>query len=104
MLGFFKNLVGGQANPIGVDFGSDSLKLAQVGRDNGEWRITAAASADVPAEVRHDAAARMNFFAQTVRELLIRGKFSGRKAVLALPAASMYIQHLRLPKMDDEAL
>ncbi|HEX2970774.1 MAG TPA: pilus assembly protein PilM, partial [Tepidisphaeraceae bacterium] len=33
-----------------------------------------------------------------------QGGFKGRNAVLALPAASMFIQHLRLPKMDEEAM
>ena len=32
MLGFVKNLIGAKACPIGVDFGSDSLKLAQAVR------------------------------------------------------------------------
>ena len=104
MLGFVKNWLGSGANPIGVDFGSDSLKLAQVARVGNEWRLTAAACADVPSNVRHDAAARSDFFVQTVRELLVQGNFAGRRAVLALPSASMFIQHLRLPKMDDDAL
>lgn len=104
MLSFVKNWLGPKANPIGVDFGSDSLKLAQVARVGDEWRLAAAACADVPAHVRHDAAARMNFFVQTIRELLAQGNFAGRSAVLAMPASAMFIQHLRLPKMDDDAM
>src|SRR5262245_42467838 len=104
MLGFVKNWLGPKANPIGVDFGSDSLRLAQVAMVNHEWKLLAAAHADVPASVRHDPAARMSFFVETIRDLLAQGGFAGRSAVLALPAASMFIQHLRLPKMDDESL
>jgi type IV pilus assembly protein PilM len=104
MLSFVKNWLGPRANPIGVDFGSDSIKLAQVAFSGNEWRLIAAATADVPSHVRHDAAARMSFFIQSTRELLVQGGFSGRQAVLALPAASMFIQHLRLPKMDEDAL
>jgi type IV pilus assembly protein PilM len=104
MLRFMKNWLGPKASPIGVDFGSDALRLAQVAKVDGEWKLVAAASADVPAHVRHNPAARMEFFVEATRDLLAHGDFSGRAAVLALPAASMFIQHLRLPKMDDEAM
>src|SRR5687768_16851173 len=104
MLGFVKNMFGAKTSPIGIDFGSDSLKMAQAVFSGGEWRLQAAASADVPANVRHDPAARLNFFCDTTKDLLIQGGFQGRNAVLALPAASMFIQHLRMPKLDEESL
>ena len=96
--------MGAKGSPIGVDFGSDSLKMAQIAWENGEPRLIAAASAEVPTHVRHNVAARMAFFAETARELLSTGGFRGRRAILALPAASMIIQHIRLAKMDDEML
>lgn len=104
MFSFVQNWFAPRANPIGVDFGSDALRMAQVQWVGDEHRLIAAASADVPSRVRHDPAARMAFFSETARDLLAQGKFHGRQAVLALPAASMFIQHLRLPKMDDETL
>lgn len=104
MLAFMQNWFAPGANPVGVDFGTDCLRLAQVEAVDGEYRLVAAASAEVPSHVRNDPAGRMTFFSQTLRELLAQGNFRGRKAVLALPAASMYIQHLRLPKMDEESL
>lgn len=104
MLSFVKKWLRPGANPIGVDFGSDSLKLAQVACVRGEWELTAAASADVPSHVRHDPAARLAFFVQTVGDLLAQGRFVGRSAVLAMPAAFMFVQHLRMPKMDEEGL
>lgn len=103
MFGFVQNFFAPKSNPIGVDFGSDCLRLAQVNVANGEHRLIAAASADVPAIVRHDVAARFNFFVETVPDLLNQGKFRGREAVLALPASTMFIQHLRMPKMDPDA-
>src|SRR5258706_16426407 len=104
MFGFIKTIVAANASPIGVDFGSDCLRMVQVQVADGEPRIIAAASADVPSHVRNAPAARASFFAETARDLLVQGKFKGRQAVLALPAAQMYIQHLRIPKMDEEAL
>jgi type IV pilus assembly protein PilM len=103
MFGFLKTFVSTNANPIGVDFGTDCLRMAQVQIVDGEPRIGAAASADVPAHVRNDLNARTSFFVETVRDLLAQGKFKGHSAILALPAAQMYIQHLRIPRMDEEA-
>jgi type IV pilus assembly protein PilM len=111
MLGFVQNLLSSKANPIGVDFGTDTLRLAQVQRLNEgakpgdeEYKLVAAASADVPSQVRKDPAQRLQFFVETTRDLLAQGNFRGRQAILALPVASMYIQHLRTPKMAEEEL
>ena len=108
MFNLVKNSLGGmfgtKANPIGVDFGTDSLKMAQVMWEGADPRLIAAASAEVPSHVRNNAAARFAFFTETVRELLSTGGFKGRRAILALPAASMHIQHIRLAKMDDEMM
>ncbi len=110
MLSFVQNLFATKANPIGVDFGSDTLRLAQVQRLSDdpnaadEFKLIAAASADVPANVRHDPAQRLQFFVETTRDLLAQGKFRGRQAILSLPASSMFIQHLRIAKMSEEEL
>jgi type IV pilus assembly protein PilM len=103
MFGFLKTFTT-NANPIGVDFGTDCLRMAQVQVVDGEPRIVAAASADVPAHVRNDQNARTSFFVETIRDLMAQGKFKGRSAILALPAAQMYILHLRIPRMEEDAL
>jgi len=103
MFGFLKRIVATSANPIGVDFGTDCLRMAQVQVIDGEPRIVAAASADVPAHVRNDPAGRASFFVETTRDLLAQGKFKSRQAILALPAAQMYIQHIRMARLDEEA-
>jgi type IV pilus assembly protein PilM len=104
MLGFVQSWIAPKSNPIGVDFGSDCLRMAQVQVVEKDHRLIAAASADVPSHVRHDPAARIQFFVETTRDLLAQGRFHGRRAVLSLPAASMFVQHLRMNKMDDADL
>ncbi|HZL37351.1 MAG TPA: pilus assembly protein PilM [Tepidisphaeraceae bacterium] len=104
MLAFMQSWFAPGANPVGVDFGTDCLRLAQVERVNGDFRLVAAACADVPSHVRNDPFGRLTFFSETLRDLWTTGNFRGRRAVLALPAASMFIQHLRIPKMDEDAL
>ena len=104
MFSFVQSWLKPTANPIGVDFGTDSLRMAQVELVDGEYRLIAAASADVPSHIRNEPSARLDFFAETARELLLTGNFRGRRAVLALPAASMFVQHLRMAPMDDEEI
>src|SRR4051812_30935636 len=103
MLTFVQSFFAAKANPIGIDFGSDTIRMAQVRRVDNDFRLVAAASADVPAHVRHDPAARVAFFGEALRELWAQGKFVGKQAVLALPASTMFIQHLRIAKMDEES-
>jgi type IV pilus assembly protein PilM len=102
MLSFVQNFFAPKVNPIGIDFGTDCLRLAQVAPFEKEHKLIAAASADVPAHVRNNAPARLQFFVETTRDLLAQGNFRSREAVLAMPAASVLIQHLRLPKLNDE--
>ncbi len=107
MLGFVQNWFTPGSNPIGVDFGTDSLRIAQVELINGatgDFKLIAAARADVPSGVRNDPPGKLAFFLDAVRELWSQGGFKGRRVVLSLPASVLTIQHLRVPKMDDDAL
>src|SRR3954471_21567628 len=109
MFGFVQSWFAQTGNPIGVDFGSDSLRLAQVEQIGitagaADFKLIAAARLDMPAHLRHDLPNRMAFFTESLRDLWSRGGFRGKKAVLALPAASMTIQHMRIARMEDEAL
>src|SRR5690348_34120 len=104
MFGFVHNWFATKPNPIGVDFGTDCLRMAQVQSHGTQVRLTAAASMDVPTHVRHDSRARLTFFARAARELLESGNFSGRSAILALPTATSFVTHLRLPKLDDSQM
>lgn len=101
---FVNNWFAPRCNPIGVDFGTDCLRMAQVLWTGTEHKLVAAATADVPMHVRNDPAARLSFFVESVRDLLAQSDFRGRQAMLGLPASLMHVQHLRLPKMDEDAL
>jgi type IV pilus assembly protein PilM len=101
---FVQSWFSSPSTPIGVDFGSDCLRVAQVELVDNEHKLIAVASADVPTHVRNEPYARFNFFTETIRELLTQGSFCGRRVMLNLPASFMHIQHLRLPKMEEESL
>lgn len=104
MLGFVQTLFAPKPGPIGIDFGTDVVRMAQVQCDGSDHHLIAAAIAEVPAPIRRNVAARMEFFTATVRDLLVQGKFRGRTAVLGLPSAWTFVRHLRTAKMDEAAL
>lgn len=104
MLGIVNQLFRPAAGPIGVDFGTETLRLAQVSCGGGEYRVVAAASLDVPTPIRNDPQQRLQFLVTSLRELLGTGGFRGRRAVLGLPSSALSMVHLRLPRMDEKAL
>ena len=90
-------------SPIGIDFGSDSLKALQVTLDDPP-QIIAAAVADIPSEARKDADAQRRFVGEALREMLTSGRFKGKRVVASISAAQTYTQHLRLGRAEGEAL
>jgi type IV pilus assembly protein PilM len=95
---------GSNEGPIGIDLGTEALKLAQVSRPaakNGARALIAASCTPLPEHCRGDLESRVAFFRDNIRALLSSGGFRGRRAVLALPASSMQVRRLRLPKMDE---
>jgi len=104
MFAFVQNIFAPPAHPIGVDFGIGTLRMAQVQSEGDDFKLLAAASAEVPAAIREDADARFEFFARTVRDLIVHGKFHGRRAVLGLPSAVVHTQHLSVLRADEDQL
>ena len=89
--------------PVGVDFGADSVKLLQVS-DADPPELLAAASESIPEEVRDDLNLRLDYFTEALRRLVREGQFKGRRAVLSIPAAHTFVQHVRLAKSDSAQL
>ncbi|MGD0141342.1 MAG: pilus assembly protein PilM [Tepidisphaeraceae bacterium] len=104
MFGFVQSIFAPPAYPIGVDFGTDALRMAQVQIDDGDFRLLAAAVAEIPPNVRGDPEARLGFFAEHARHLLNTGKFRGRRAVLGLPPSVVHTQRLALSPMDEKLI
>lgn len=105
MLGIVNHLFRPAALPIGIDFGTETLRLAQVScGTGGEYRVVAAASLDVPTTARNDPQQRLQFFVASLKDLLASGGFRGRRAVLGLPSSALSMVHLRLPRMEEKAL
>lgn len=100
MLKFLRNKV----HPIGIDLGSDSLKMMQLATTDRGFSLVAAAKAQVPYDVRGNGSAMQEWYVKQIRTLLGAKPFKGKKVVTCLPARDLIIQHLRMARMENEQL
>ncbi len=89
----------GGTRPIAIDFGVSSLKVLQI--EGGDApALVAAAVAEVPENIRDDAAKRFAFQFQALPKVIRSAGFKGRRAVCAIPAAQMFCKHMQFPRSD----
>lgn len=85
--------------PIAIDFGASSLKVLQI--EGGDTpTLIAAASVEVPDNLREDAGKRFAFQFQALPKLIRSAGFKGRRAMCAIPAAQMFCKHMQFPKAE----
>lgn len=94
-----------QVQPIGLDLGHDSIKMMQLevigesapGLPGRGLAVVAAAKQALPDEARKNPEKRMALVAETVRRMLTRQPFVGRRVVATLPREMIHVKNLRLP-------
>jgi len=87
-----------RCGPIGVDFGSRTLKLVQLDNDAGS--VVEAVRWDLP-ELPEDDDLRVAEMATAIKRSMTGRKFRGREAVVCLGAKELFIQNIRVPKVED---
>ncbi len=97
-------LVKGRVFPIGVDLGTSAVKLAQLQDVEGSYELVAAAHVDVPGDQRESLESRLKYCGPAVRNLMGKAGFRGRQAVLSVPAAATFVQHVKVPQMPADRL
>jgi len=97
------NITKQNLSPIAIDFGTDSVKLLQVELDEAP-RLAAAASKALPHEVRNDTEQRRKFLVDTISDLYREGGFKGRRVIASIPTPLSFVQHVRVPKVDQGQL
>jgi len=90
--------------PIGIDVGSQHVKLMQLERTGDGYRAAAAASADLPTDLAPGSDAYHRAVADAITAARQSGGFVGKAAVSALPADAVQYKNLRLPKMPAKDL
>jgi type IV pilus assembly protein PilM len=89
---------------IGLDVGSESIKMLQLTAAAGGLRVGAALRVPLPADVHGNPDRRVEFAGQTVRDALRQGLFRGRRVVAALPKELIHYKTHRLPPMAADDL
>jgi type IV pilus assembly protein PilM len=88
----------GHAEPIGLDVGSDAVRLLQLESSGMTLSVVAAAARDMDLSAL-SAVDRCREGAAAAARLLREGRFRGRRIVAALPAEIVQVKNLRLPQM-----
>lgn len=99
MLGFIRHWIPYQGLPIGVDLGTNAIRLAQV--ENGEQELRLVHAAEFQ---RSDASGndRWEMLRSAFKSTLREGRFRGRSVVVGLDAADVHIKHVRMPRVTGE--
>lgn len=86
--------------PIGIDLGSESIKIAQMRYHNGQPSLAAASVTEIPDHARNDSLGRLEFFSRSIPEAIASGGFKGKECVVSLPASTAFVRHLKIPRLD----
>ncbi len=90
--------------PIGLDTGTTTVRMIQLGGAPRDVRAVEAAKLVLASEVRADAKARGRAAVEGIRHLLRDHHFRGREVAMALGPEDVAVRHIRMPKTPDEEL
>ena len=94
-----------QTQPIGVDIGTDTVKLLQMEIAGQTLAVVAAAREPLPTAARSEPfKERTAAAADAIRRMLRHNPFSSRRIVAALPREIVHVKNLRLPLMPPDEL
>ena len=107
-----------QVQPIGLDLGSDSIKMLQVECLSGggagsslsapassqTLSVVAATRQALPSAAREAPEMRLAAAVDLVRQMFRQGRFVGRSVVVALPREMLHVKNLRMPLIPQHEL
>jgi len=100
MFGFLKN----RLYAIGVDIGDDGLKLTQLANNGKGIALVAGVSENRPEGIMPATVAWQKWAIEAIRQLTSNGHFRGREVIAAIPANEVFIDHIKMPKINDGKL
>ena len=90
--------------PIGIDLGSDSVKVAQLSIANSNTQLIAAGSARMSGSNGSNLDLVLAEFTKSLKRIIKEGSFHGKRAVLSIPAEWTFVHHVKVPKGGPEVL
>jgi hypothetical protein len=91
-------------SPIGVDMGDDALTVVQLENNERGISLIAAGSKNRPEDVELGSSNWQRWAIEAIRELTANGKFQGRDVIAAIPASEVFIDHIKMPKIEKDKL
>ncbi len=92
------------AYSIGIDIDSDNLKIVQLGSSGNATNIVAGFNQARPEEIKTGSSGWQRWAIESIRQMSSNGNFQGRAVTAALPAADVFIEHIKMPKVSDNQL
>ena len=86
--------------PIGVDLGSSYLRMAQLGSNGHGLYLHGVGCEKKPEDIESGSSDWQKWAVKTIKRLMRRGGFKGKKAVAALPSRDVFIDQIRIPRMS----
>lgn len=93
-----------QVQPVGLDIGSDSVKMLQVELQGRNLSVVSASRQPIPPAARENPELRLAVVGDLIKQLFRHGKFAGRKAVVAVPREILHVKNLRMPLIPPQEL
>lgn len=90
-------------HPIGIDFGTRTIRMMQLARQCGQPAVIACALRELP--LGNYAPEELDDLrVQAVQEMLAEGGFVGRSVITALSFDELHVRNLRIPPMPEEEI
>lgn len=86
-------------SPIAIDFGTSSVKMLQIGTGDRP-PLLAAAEVHIPDDVRPDPEQVFSYIEEWVPPALVQAQFKGRRAVIAVPSALTFVEHMQINEAE----
>lgn len=89
--------------PVGVDMSDDTVTIAQLA-DNGKGiTLVAGACKNRPADIKPGSVDWQRWSIDTIRQANSSGQFRGRDVIAAIPPSELFIDHIRMPKLETKS-
>ncbi len=85
--------------PIGVDLGSSYLRMAQLGSNGHGLYLHGMGCEKMPEDIESGSSDWQKWAIKTIKQMMKRGGFKGKKAVTALPSRDVFIDQIRIRRM-----
>jgi hypothetical protein len=90
--------------PIGVDMGDDAMTAVQFEQNRTGAILIAAGSKNWPEDIEFGSSNWQRWAIKAIREMTANGRFHGRDVIAAIPANEVFIDHIKMPKIEKDKL